>query len=485
MTTPNLPTPVGPIMGECFETPVPGSGTWNARVGGKPKSDWSGLDTSVRGATGTVGKRSALCYRPLILTNDQKGQISRSKGLSAIFKQGDSIRDFQNNVWDHLKKHGMDTIAYLQDPQDPTQVLSVVVDHAKFRADATKFQQLANLFRDKFDEFDAANDAAACDFILDSIDQELKKTMRFKSNEDDSFAAYWLKLMKQIISSSTDRYDAIKDRIKERTPHSYAGQNIEAMSIDNQTDAEELISGGYYEHSLTKAMVAGYQKSSVKDKFAHHLYILEDKVEEAIVNTKFMSRADQDTHFATKNLTAKDVNVEVSDKYRSMKEANKWGPAKTPDSKTVPKAFVSVASSEGDQQITSEDAKQLLVLLQNAGVGNNGTKQKFGKGFTCFGCGAKGFTKRTCPTCSRQSDKSNGRGGGGNRNSGASQGTGGNWKTKAPASGEPETKEVKGRTFRWCAKCRRWSTTHCTATHVTKSGGGGRQCCFGCQRLIA
>ena len=32
---------------------------------------------------------------------------------------------------------------------------------------------------------------------------------------------------------------------------------------------------------------------------------------------------------------------------------------------------------------------------------------------------------------------------------------------------------MSGKTFHWCAKCRRWSTTHSTNTHVGQSKDGG------------
>ena len=35
-----------------------------------------------------------------------------------------------------------------------------------------------------------------------------------------------------------------------------------------------------------------------------------------------------------------------------------------------------------------------------------------------------------------------------------------------PRAGEPGTKTVRDKTFSWCAKCKRWKTTHDTATHI-------------------
>ena len=286
--------PIDPIMGKYFET-IEGSGIWNARLGGKPKGNWSGLDPTANIA-GTVG--SAFRYRPLNPSSDQKGQAYRSKGLSTKFKQGSSVLDFQKLVWDHLEKHGLDTIAYLQDPQDPDKVLSAVTDHPKYRANASKFKTLAQSYQAKFDMFDSANDQVAREFLMESISDELKEDMKFKVDVGDPFTVVWLKLMKQVISSSTDRFKAIKLRIKQRTPVSYSGQNIEKMSQDFQTDAAELISAGHYDHTLTKAMITGYLKSTVKDSFSHALYGLESQVEKALQHTTFMSADESDKYFA-------------------------------------------------------------------------------------------------------------------------------------------------------------------------------------------
>ena len=467
--------PLDPIMGKFFET-IEGSGNWNARLGGKPKSDWSGIDDTDISA-GTVG--SSLRYRPLNPARDQTGQKDRCKGLSTPFKEGDSLQDFQDDVWKHLQVNGLDTIAYVKDPQDQSKVLAVVHDHPKFRADESRFQSLANEFRDKFDSFDSANDEAAREFLTNSISGELKKTMRFKLSVADSFASVWLKLMKQIISSSTDRFEAIRARIKARTPMSYSGQDIEKMSEDNQTDANMLISAGCYEHNLTKSMIQCSLKSTVKGKFSHDLFDLENKVEAALQYTTFMSTHEIDRYFAQQGLTMQDVNIKVTALYRVLKDTDGgrgWPPSKiSSDSKVVPRAFAAITDEVNDvESLKKEYAKQLLVLLQTGALNKGGTPVK---DISCFGCGAKGFTKRTCPKCKTSYEA--GKGGRGPKSHGNDKG-GGGWKTKAPASGESQTKDSNGRTFHWCAKCKRWSTTHSTDTHVSKTpgssrgGGGGR-----------
>ena len=40
------------------------------------------------------------------------------------------------------------------------------------------------------------------------------------------------------------------------------------------------------------------------------------------------------------------------------------------------------------------------------------------------------------------------------------------WKQKPPKEGSAETKKVDGKTWKWCAKCSRWTLSHSTSEHT-------------------
>jgi hypothetical protein len=40
------------------------------------------------------------------------------------------------------------------------------------------------------------------------------------------------------------------------------------------------------------------------------------------------------------------------------------------------------------------------------------------------------------------------------------------WRTVLPLPGTVTSKKVKDKASNWCDKCRRWTTTHTTATHT-------------------
>ena len=104
--------PVDPIMSTYNES-YKGAADWYAISGGKPKADWSGLDTSVPRQAPNPKQD-----RPAKSDAKQKAYTLRIVGLTVPFKEGHSLRDFREDILDHLNKNGLDTITFLPDVAD-------------------------------------------------------------------------------------------------------------------------------------------------------------------------------------------------------------------------------------------------------------------------------------------------------------------------------------------------------------------------------
>ena len=116
ITTGNIPSPFvpsNPKMADYKET-APGSGQWFARSGGPPKSDWSGIDTTM-----TRPKKGSMQLRSFNPAHEQKVHAKRVEGLPIKFKQGHSLTEFYDAVIKKLEGFGLDTIAYTRDLHDP------------------------------------------------------------------------------------------------------------------------------------------------------------------------------------------------------------------------------------------------------------------------------------------------------------------------------------------------------------------------------
>ena len=110
-------------------------------------------------------------YRPIDPTHDGKNNKFRETGPPCQFKEGGDIINLRRDIWRHLQKHGMDTIAYLQHPTDTTKVESVVTHYSLFHHDLANTKLLSESFSSQFDQWDTRNDESAKEFLTNSVDR--------------------------------------------------------------------------------------------------------------------------------------------------------------------------------------------------------------------------------------------------------------------------------------------------------------------------
>ena len=370
-------SPTNPIMGLYFEQDPPGSGKWNIRMGGKPNAEWTGL------VEGQTFLSTPFHFRRPEMTSDSKGYLLRSTGLSNKFGMSDDVLQFEHHVWNHLSKHGMDTITYLRDPTDPTKVIDVVRNHARFSADIKTTKKSADFFYERFDKHDQSNDSAAKDFLLDSLEEKFAKSVERKMKEGDSFALVWLKLIQLVVAPSLDRWDVYKDKIKAATPMDYPGQNVRSLCNDYEDWGSILKRGGQYDHSLSRMMVKNVLKSTdLPAPYTLKLSTLQLKLDEGLSKSTYMSPSERWEYMNEKELSFEDVCDEMATAYDVLVVNNEWPAAQLPtDSSAVPSKFANLS-------------RHLLTLLQNDGKPKG---KKDMKEVTCFKCGEKGHYANRCP----------------------------------------------------------------------------------------
>ena len=446
------PKPNNPKMGTTEET-YNGSGDYYYAFGGEPLPDWSSIkDLNTR-------LLSDLCFRSVDPVSGQKSSVLRTKGLTTKYQRKDKLAVFQKQVWTHLKKHGLDTIGYLQDPNDSTSCLSVVTHHARYTGDLNKAQSLSDLFKVKFDTWDKKHDFEAKNFLLASLNQDLLRGLETYLEDEDTFAITWLKFVRYLVVTTTRTFDVMRESLRSIRPQSYEGQNIEKMAEAIINTATELDHAGHFDHNLTLNIVDAFLCASKDSRgtFHHTMNNLRTKVENLLQQTLFLPKADQDSKFAAERLTFTDVCMYATDAYKVLKHDNMWEPSKLP------------RDSQRPNQIGLTSAE--IMLLKESMSSNNGPRKgnkgngnsKSARG--CFNCGSKDHMVKDCP----QFVKSNkGNKGKGNKFKTKRHRSLSRWKLIAPKD-PSETKFMNGKTYYWCAKCGNWTPTHKTETHV-----GGR-----------
>lgn len=440
------------IMGEWEET-YPGSGAFNALMGGTPLADWTGIDLNIDRTVAVT----TLHYRPINPVYDNKGFSKRTKGLETKFTKGKNmdLAKFQTEVWNHLTKHGLDTISYLQDPFDNTVVVNVVENHARFNKTTTAITQACETMSTHFDRWDKENDSAAKTFLLNSLDESIITEMKNKYNQSDTFTSLWLKLVQHLLTTSVTRFDTLKAKLRSLDPLRYAGQDVAKLADDYTTIANELIAAGCYDHNLTLAMVQGFLRAGDNNsRYEFPLLSIEQKLNMELPQVPFMTAQAATTHMVNEGLDFRTVCNTAADTYRTLLDNNAWGPAKLP-------GHSGRAIHIAEHDLTVQDiAHEVLNLVQSK---YDASRTK--KTIECFECGGNHLV-RDCPVSKKKNDSRNDKRKLSNRRKKDEKKA---WQRTPPKDGEPTTKEVKGKTFNYCQKCRRWTTTHSTNTHVSKS----------------
>ena len=445
------------IMGQWEET-YGGSGVFNALMGGAPLADWSDIDANIERTVAVT----TLHYRPINPVYDSKGHSKRTKGLEMKLTKGKSmdLAQFQKSVWNHLAQHGLDTISYLQDPFDDDRVVNVVENHARFNKNATAIQEACETMSNNFDRWDKDNDACAKQFLLDSIDRSILDEMKNKIKESDTFTSVWLKLVQHVLTTSVSRFDNLKQKIRTMDPRSYVGQDVSLMADDYTNIANELIAAGCYDHNLTLSMVEGFLKAGDgNSRYEFPLLAKELRLTEELPQIPFMATDEATDHMADRQLDFQSICNTAADTYRSLRDNNNWGPAKLPGRRCAINVASHDDSNGAKDNFTVEDiANEVLNLVQSKSGGSYEKKK-----VSCYNCGGHHFA-RDCPK-KESSQWTN------NKHRDNRKSTTGKkaWQRVPPKDGAPSTKIVDGKKFHYCKKCRRWTTTHTTETHVSKN----------------
>jgi hypothetical protein len=345
--------PPTPTMGGLLQTT---KDEWSAWTGGKPKADWTGLDPSAARVYQSPNQ-----LRSLYVKTSQDSYNHRTTGLEDKFSDKDNLTQFADSILEKLEDCGMDTIAYLPAPDDPTQMISVVSNHSRFTLEwATNASEP---LQTQFDDYDKANDKSAKVFLLDSLSKDLKEHLKLSLEPTFPFVVVWMRLVRLVTSTSVVKWETIKTSIRARLPSQYPGEDIILLSRDFQKDALQLTVAGHYDHHLTSDMLRIFLlsggQSTQGDEFRHPLRNLCLSLETALKEVTFQEKSAATKHLAQKHLLYTDVCKRAEELYWQMKDGGRWQPAKhASDSTAVPKTFAALAN-------LSE--VELLTLIQQAG----------------------------------------------------------------------------------------------------------------------
>ena len=285
---------------------------WSAWTGGKPSYGWMTLD---RSAADELLSPNQL--RPVHASSSQKGYNFRRTGMTTQFTPASSLIDFQNAIWDHFTDCGMDTIAYLTDPEDSIAMTNIIKCHSRYTIQTAKSLSASQLLR--YDKYDKNNDRAAIKYLLSSLTPTLMSKIKEKVEDTDSFHIVWLQLIKTIQSTSIERFEDLKVAIKTRHPSNYSGENLEALAADFRKDARELVTAGQYDHNLTLTMIKTFLLAggAGNEDFRFPLRATKQKLDQALLDIGYKEKSGAQAHMVAAKLTYQDICTQAEDVYRT------------------------------------------------------------------------------------------------------------------------------------------------------------------------
>lgn len=463
-TTGNPSPPPGPPPSTVFVPPKPrhgglvqtGTDTKVPYTGGKPRVGFGAIDSTVKSMQ-TVNPGM---HRPLSSSAASKNQYYRiTSQLEEKFNRNGNRIKFEGTVMKHFKRHGLDTITYLQGP-DGTMV-SIITDHAKFTMEEAETAEREQ-FTKHYDLYDKSNVIDAIEYVTSTLDDHLEEQVHQVQVAGEGFIVFWMKLMSIIKSTSIDYYESIKTKIRGLRIANEPGQDVTLLCSKYYQYWKLLDQGGVYDNYLTVHMVKELMKTGT-ESYRFELIAIKKKLDEKLRKLNNVSQSDSKKELTKDKLDVLNVLEQIKQEYRRLYDDGEWPAAMTRKDKSgLPATYGQVNAATLESNLKKLEANVLQRVQQGLKSNNPNLKKKG----SCYICGSTDHWADKCPNKKKNDgrkdkNKSNYRNG---KNSKSRSG-----KFPPPKDGESEVRtDDKGAKYYWCAKCRSWKTTHSTATHKSK-----------------
>jgi len=428
-------TPPKPINGGIIEIDSSHKEAW---TGGEPKADWTGL----LDPTGAEDEITPLKFRP----HSTKGRLFTwqrlTQGLETPLTETSNIRQFKEDVMDHMLKQGLNTILFIQDPQDSTSLRNVVEHSALYDYD-TCTAAGDDIAKNHWDAYDKYNDKAATEFLMNSLSRPLRESIKRKLRMNregavkNRFSQVWIVLMTDLMPSTYVAAEALRTEIKALKPGNYEGENVKQMMEEFASKARLLVDSNQYSQQLTSGVLSivasagGTTPSIGMQSFRQSVFYLREKVDDAIRATSSMTPEQAQTHMVKERVDFLSCANRVESLYQNLRATGDWAASSLPDRRLAgPRGYLleqdrtpSTSTSETRRCFNCNEVGHLRHQCPHPPRGDQGRGSGRGRGSSSGGPG--GY-------CGRGRGRSNQRGSGFGRGSRSSSNRGSNGWQRVP-----------------------------------------------------
>lgn len=233
-------------------------------------------------------------------------------------------------------EHGMDPITYLPDPADPKKkMVSILYDHSLFTLESTQEAEKDQLAR--YDSHDHLNSQDAALFLRRSLDEDLETQLSENCSSEETFCMMWFHLCQILGSVSVDKFERIKDRIKDRKLAQYPGENLDAMCSDYLADFRVLHGARVFEWSLIMCMVREMM-SGGNENFRFEMRDIKRDLDKTLLEIRNMSYLEASRKLTEKKVDVREILKKVKALYHKEFDDGLWPAAmKSKDTRALSK----------------------------------------------------------------------------------------------------------------------------------------------------
>ncbi|KAL7570166.1 hypothetical protein ACA910_020004 [Epithemia clementina (nom. ined.)] len=343
----------------------------------------------------------------------------------------------------------------------------IVTDHHQYTGE--KVSTLMSVQVLLYDKYDKANDKAAREYLLDSLELDFCCDIKEQSRDINTFPELYMILIRVITDSLMEHWEQVKSAMRMLDPTSakYEAENITVLTRDFATYARPLKAVGKYEHELTDSLMNSILKAkSWSDTAKFMLLTFNSTLVTAIHHIQYLDRSAANAHMAQHGLLYTDVIEKANNEYHTLANKGEWFAKRgIVDKRTSPPVY-------GANKATTFTLKpkkgQKIHLFPEAQFNSLQQTNSHQTQIVCYNCGGPHY-KRDCPQLHEQS-KGNSFGPPRNKNFGRTKPNATPaaemWKKTGPGAGEPNMKRVNGEQWYWCATCNHWNRHPTTEKHV-------------------
>ena len=363
--------------------------------------------------------KTPYCLRPGDYKGFTKVYEMAIKGLERRF--GNDLLDypllsFCKKAYKHMADTGMDSVFYFE---KGGREFNILEHYTAFTL--TEIETAVDVLKLKGgDGYDINHLNWSATFLLNSITLELEKPVLLKIPDTSvSGPVLWMHLVQYVESNTATAHQALLEQLKQVKLTNFTGENVKKCTEKLSTLCRRLELADELPKNIGMLICDAMVTCSVEE-FRFPFITL---------------RAEFDLNLKYKNWA--ELIIIADRRYQSLLDSEKWIKA-------------------------NPDRAGAGFIAEGLIPGN-----KFKEAVVCNTCGKKGHYARECrsktqkvstilkatPLATPRKDD--------NKNS---------WKKIPPGKDVPHTQTSEGQTFYWCGKCKRWTLSHLTAAHASKSG---------------